>query len=80
MMVLAIVLWSLGDVERARSLAKRAQKRSATVTHVGTHAYEKNLTAWIELLCGRHSRAAQSGVELADWRVSVICPCGERWG
>jgi class 3 adenylate cyclase/tetratricopeptide (TPR) repeat protein len=65
MVFLAIVLWPLGDVERARSLIESAQNRSTTVTHVGTHAYEKWLAATFELMRGDVTRAALSAAELA---------------
>ena len=61
---LALTLWPLGAVERARSLVESARKRSASVTHIGTHAYEKALAAWFELMRGDHARAVRNGVEL----------------
>ena len=65
MSFLALALWALGGVERARSLIESAQARSASVTHIGTHVYEKALAAWFELVCGDLRRAARNGVELA---------------
>jgi hypothetical protein len=65
MLWLAFALRALGDVERARSLIESAQNRSATLTHVGTHAFERSQAAWFEAMCGRLSRAAQIGGELA---------------
>jgi class 3 adenylate cyclase/predicted ATPase len=61
---LALTLWPLGAVERARSLVESARKRSASVTHIGTHAYEKALAAWFELMRGDLVHAARNGVEL----------------
>jgi class 3 adenylate cyclase/tetratricopeptide (TPR) repeat protein len=61
---LALTLWPLGAVERARSLVESARKRSASVTHIGTHAYEKALAAWFELMRGDLVRAVRNGVEL----------------
>jgi class 3 adenylate cyclase/predicted ATPase len=62
---LALALWPLGDAERARSLIESAQTRSASVTHTGTHAYEKTLAAVFERMRGNLPRAAQNAVELA---------------
>jgi hypothetical protein len=77
---LALALWSLGDVERARSLIEGAQRRSASVTHIGTHAYEKAQAAFFELMRRDFSRVAANCLELAQltreheltyWR--VVC-------
>jgi class 3 adenylate cyclase/tetratricopeptide (TPR) repeat protein len=77
---LALALWSLGDVERARSLIEGAQRRSASVTHIGTHAYEKAQAAFFELMRRDFSRVAANWLELAQltreheltyWR--VVC-------
>jgi predicted ATPase len=62
---LALTLWPLGDVERARALIESAQIRTASVAYIGTRAYEKAVAAWFELMCGNISRAAQNGAELA---------------
>jgi tetratricopeptide (TPR) repeat protein len=61
---LALTLWPLGGVERARSLVESARTRSASVTHIGTHAYEKAVAAWFELMRGDLVRAVRNGVEL----------------
>ena len=74
---LALTLWPLGAVERARSLVESARKRSASVTHIGTHAYEKALAAWFELMRGDHARAVRNGVELTRLAESMICPSGD---
>ncbi|HEY1888749.1 MAG TPA: AAA family ATPase, partial [Roseiarcus sp.] len=65
MSFLALALWPLGDVERARSLVESAQARSASVTHIGTNAYQKTLAAVFERMSGDLVRAAQNAVELA---------------
>jgi predicted ATPase len=65
MLSLALTLWPQGEVERARSLIESAQTRSASVTHIGTHAYERAQAGWFELIRGDPSRAALNGVELA---------------
>jgi predicted ATPase len=65
MLSLALTLWPQGEVERARSLIESAQTRSASVTHIGTHAYERAQAGWFELIRGDSSRAAVNGVELA---------------
>jgi predicted ATPase len=78
---LALTLWPLGGVERARSLVESARTRSASVTHIGTHAYEKAVAAQFELMRGDLVRAAQNGIELTRlarendlpfWRLSGI--------
>jgi class 3 adenylate cyclase/predicted ATPase len=58
MLYLAMVSWPLGEVERARSLMESAQTRSASVTHIGTQAYEKMIAACFELIRGDLARAA----------------------
>ncbi len=62
---LALALWPLGDVERAISLARDAQERTARLAHVGTHAYEKAHAALFELTRGDLSRSALNALELA---------------
>jgi predicted ATPase len=53
-----MVSWPLGEVERERSLMESAQTRSASVTHIGTQAYEKMMAACFELIRGDLARAA----------------------
>jgi predicted ATPase len=65
MSFLALALWPLGDVERARSVIESAQTRSASVTHIATHAYEKTLAAIFERMRGDRVRAAQNAHEVA---------------
>ena len=65
MLYLGLVLWPLGDIGRARSLVESAQTRSASATHIGTHAFEKTLAAVFERMGGDLARAAQNAVELA---------------
>jgi class 3 adenylate cyclase/predicted ATPase len=65
MLYLVIVSWPLGEVERARSLIESAQTRSASVTHIGTQAYDKGIAAWFELMRGDLARAAPRVFELA---------------
>ena len=48
MLSLALTLWPLGGIERARSLIESAQTRSASVTHIGTQGYENALAAWFD--------------------------------
>ena len=62
---LAIVSWSLGEVDRAISLMDRMQTRIAGLTHVGTLAVVRMHAAMFELMRGDHLRAAQNAFELA---------------
>ncbi|HKN28558.1 MAG TPA: hypothetical protein VJY34_12010, partial [Roseiarcus sp.] len=62
---LALALWPLGDVERAISLTRDAQERTARLAHIGTHAYEKAHAALFELMRGDLSRSALNALELA---------------
>ncbi len=64
MLYLAIASWPLGDVDRAISLVADAQERIASVTHIGTRAHEKLLTAVFELMRGDNARAAANALEL----------------
>ena len=65
MVNLAFASWPLGEVDRAISLVDSAQKRIASVTHIGTLAYIKFYAALFELMRGDHARAAQNAFELA---------------
>ena len=65
MACLAIVSWSLGEVDRAISLIDRMQTRIAGLTHVGTLAVGRMHAAMFELMRGDHLRAAQNAFELA---------------
>jgi hypothetical protein len=65
MFYLAIASWPLGDVGRAISLVDNAQERSASVTHIGTHAYAKMHAAMFHLMRGDHRRAVPDAFELA---------------
>ena len=62
---LAIVSWSLGEVDRAISLIDRMQTRIAGLTHVGTLAVGRMHASMFELMRGDHLRAAQNAFELA---------------
>jgi predicted ATPase len=77
MSYLALTLWPLGTVERAVSLVRDAEARSAALTHIGTRAYGTAHAAMFELLRGDFSRAAPKAFELvrlarehdlAQWR------------
>jgi class 3 adenylate cyclase/predicted ATPase len=62
---LAIVSWSLGEVDRAISLMDRMQTRIAGLEHVGTLAVGRMHATMFELMRGDHLRAAQNAFELA---------------
>jgi predicted ATPase len=61
---LALASWPLGDVERAISLTRDAQERTARLAHIGTHAYEKAHAALFELMRGDLSRSGLNALEL----------------
>jgi tetratricopeptide (TPR) repeat protein len=62
---LAIVLWPMGDVERAVSLVRGTQTRIAGLSHIGTHALANMHAALFELMRGNLSYAAPNAVDLA---------------
>jgi class 3 adenylate cyclase/predicted ATPase len=62
---LAIVSWSLGEVDRAILLMDRMQTRIAGLTDVGTLAVGRMHAAMFELMRGDHLRVAQNAFELA---------------
>ena len=68
MLYLGLILWPLGDIERAVSLVRGVEDRIARLTHVGTYAYAKFHAAMFELMRGDRSRAAAHAVELARTR------------
>ena len=65
MVYLAIVLWPMGDVERAVSLVHDAEVRISSFAHIGTQAYGIAHAAMFELMRGDHPRVAANGLELA---------------
>ena len=79
MLNLALTVWPLGGVERARSLIESAQIRSASVTHIGTQVYERALAAWFELMRGDLERAAPCVVELARIAREHELPAWRAW-
>jgi predicted ATPase len=64
LLCLAIVLWPLGDVERAIALVERAQGRMEHIPHVVTRTVAKMHGSMFELLRGDFSRAESSISEL----------------
>ena len=65
MVYLSIVLWPLGQVDRAISLIDRMQTRIANLNHVNTLASGRMHAAMFELMRGDSARTAQNAVELA---------------
>ena len=65
MLYLALTLWPLGDVKRARSLVRDAAARIADLAHIGSHANARLFIALFELMRGDLSRAAPNARELA---------------
>ena len=64
MLNLATVLWPMGDIGRAVSLAGEAEARIAAHPHIGTRAYGRNTLAAFEQMRGDVARAAPNVVEL----------------
>ena len=62
---LAIVLWPMGDVERAVSLVRSTETRIAGLSHIGTRANGNMHSAFFELMRGSLSHVALNAVELA---------------
>ena len=62
---LAIVSWSLGEVDRAISFNDRMQTRMADLTNVSTLAVGRHNAAMFELMRGDRTRAAPHAFELA---------------
>jgi predicted ATPase len=77
---LAIVLWPLGELERAVSLVRAAQTRIAGLSHIGTHANENMLAALFELMRGSLSPAALSAFELARMAREHDLPMWQAFG
>ena len=62
---LAIVSWSLGEVDRAISFNDRMQTRMADLTNVSTLAVGRHNAAMFELIRGDRTRAAPNAFEHA---------------
>jgi class 3 adenylate cyclase/predicted ATPase len=65
MLILGLVVWPLGDVERAISLVGGAEARTASLTYIGARAYGAMFAAMFNLMRGDLARAALNAVELA---------------
>ncbi len=66
MISLALVLWPLGEAERAASLVRRVEARIADLAHIGTRAYGKWHVAMFALKRGDLAHAAKNAAELAQ--------------
>jgi class 3 adenylate cyclase/predicted ATPase len=66
MISLALVLWPLGDAERAASLVRGVEARIADLAHIGTRAYGKWHVAMFALKRGDIPRAAANAAELTQ--------------
>jgi class 3 adenylate cyclase/predicted ATPase len=80
MLYLALVLWPLGDVERAGSLVRDAVARSAALTHIGARAYGSMHAAIFELMRGDLTRFATHAAELAQLAREHDLPLWRAWG
>jgi len=65
MLYLGLVLWPLGDVERAVSHVGAAEARIASLTYIGARAFGTMFAAMFELMRGDLARATPNAVELA---------------
>jgi class 3 adenylate cyclase/predicted ATPase len=65
MLYLGLVLWPLGDVERAVSHVRSAEARIASLSYIGARAFGAMFAAIFELMRGDLARAAPNAVELA---------------
>ena len=66
MFSLALVLWPLGEAERAMSLVRRHEARTAALAHIGTRAYGNWHAAMFALMRGDLAHAAKNAAELAE--------------
>ena len=80
MLYLALVLWPLGDVERAGSLVRDAVARSAALTHIFARAYGSMHAAIFELMRGDLTRFATHAAELAQLAREHDLPLWRAWG
>ena len=58
---LAVVLWSLGEVDRARKIAEEMMARAAKIGHVGTTVYAHSHVALLEIMRRDRAPAGQHG-------------------
>ena len=65
MAYLAIVLWPVGEIDRAVWLVQGMQTRLAGVSHIGARAFIRLYAAIFELMRGDQLRAAPNAIELA---------------
>ena len=65
MLLLGLVLWPLGDVERAISHVGSAEARTVGLNYIGARAYGTMWAAMFKLMRGGLARAALNAVELA---------------
>ena len=80
MLYLALVVWPLGDVERANSLVRDAVARSAALTHIFARAYGSMHAAIFELMRGDLTRFATHAAELAQLAREHDLPLWRAWG
>jgi predicted ATPase len=80
MLYLALVLWSLGDIERALSVFGDAEARIAGLVHVNARAQGKMHAAMFGLVRGDLSRAASNAAELARLAREHDLPLWRAWG
>jgi predicted ATPase len=80
MLYLALVLWPLGDVERAGSLVRDAVARSAALTHIFARAYGSMHAAIFELMRGDLTRFATHAAELDQLAREHDLPLWRAWG
>jgi tetratricopeptide (TPR) repeat protein len=81
MLLLAIAVWPMGEVERAISLVEGAHQRIAGLAHAASRAYGRMHAAIFELMRGDVARIVSNATELArlanehnlsQWRVRGV--------
>ena len=73
---LAIALWPLGQVDRAREMADATAARIAKLSHLATSTYGLMHCAMFEIIGGNVGRAAPSPRRCPASRMSTGSPCG----
>ncbi len=64
MAYLAVALWPLGEVDRARKIAEEMMARTAEIGHVGTTGYALSHFALFEMMCRNRVAAGRHGETL----------------
>ena len=76
MVYLALVLWPLGEVDRAREVADATAARIANLNHLATSTYGLMHCAMFEIIARNAGRAAPLAKACLASRASIGSPCG----